>query len=109
MSGAFVDAGGRTPVDQFGVGLAAVRPDDLAAATVSAQRAFEIVNTHGGAIVLWHPLGASGARVLGTLLHRLNRTSERWGIASVGVGQDLADCLENPHPGASPRATEETA
>lgn len=57
----------------------------------------EIVNTHGGAIALGHPLGASGARALGTLAHRLQESGERWGVAAIciGVGQGLAVVLEN--------------
>lgn len=57
----------------------------------------EIVNTWGGAIALGHPLGASGARILGTLIHRLIVERQRWGIAAIciGVGQALAVVVEN--------------
>ncbi|GAA1942486.1 thiolase family protein [Nocardioides hwasunensis] len=57
----------------------------------------ELVNTKGGAIALGHPLGASGARVLGTLAARLAETGGRWGVAAIciGVGQGLAVVLEN--------------
>jgi acetyl-CoA acyltransferase len=57
----------------------------------------EIVNTKGGAIAIGHPLGASGARILGTLAHRLVESRERWGVAAIciGVGQALAVVLEN--------------
>jgi acetyl-CoA acetyltransferase family protein len=57
----------------------------------------DIVNAWGGAIALGHPLGASGARVVGTLAHRLRSTGERWGVAAIciGVGQGLAVVLEN--------------
>ncbi|MGW5863260.1 thiolase family protein [Streptomyces sp. NPDC055239] len=56
-----------------------------------------IVNTKGGAIALGHPLGASGGRLLGTLVHRLKESGERWGVAAIciGVGQALAVVLEN--------------
>lgn len=59
----------------------------------------DIVNTKGGAIAIGHPLGASGARVLGTLAHVLRERDERWGVAAIciGVGQGLAVVLENPH------------
>jgi acetyl-CoA acyltransferase len=52
----------------------------------------ELVNPQGGAIALGHPLGASGARILTTLLHRMARTGERRGLATmcVGVGQGTA-------------------
>jgi acetyl-CoA acetyltransferase family protein len=54
------------------------------------------LNPHGGAIALGHPLGASGARILGTLAHGLKRTGGRWGVAAIciGVGQGLAVVLE---------------
>jgi acetyl-CoA acetyltransferase family protein len=54
------------------------------------------LNPHGGAIALGHPLGASGARILGTLAHGLKRTGGRYGIAAIciGVGQGLAVVLE---------------
>jgi acetyl-CoA acetyltransferase family protein len=57
----------------------------------------EIVNTKGGAIAIGHPLGASGARILGTLAHRLSESGDRWGLAAIciGVGQALAVVLEN--------------
>jgi acetyl-CoA acyltransferase len=57
-----------------------------------------IVNVRGGAIAIGHPLGASGARILGTLAHVLRERRERWGIAAIciGVGQALAVVLENP-------------
>lgn len=56
-----------------------------------------IVNTKGGAIAIGHPLGASGARILGTLAHRLCESGDRWGVAAIciGVGQALAVVLEN--------------
>jgi acetyl-CoA acyltransferase len=56
-----------------------------------------IVNTQGGAVAIGHPLGASGARVLGTLAKRLATSGERYGVAAIciGVGQGLAVVLEN--------------
>ncbi|MFE1228491.1 acetyl-CoA C-acyltransferase [Streptomyces sp. NPDC059442] len=52
----------------------------------------ERVNPQGGAIALGHPLGGSGARLLTTLLHRMRRTGDRHGLATmcVGVGQGTA-------------------
>jgi acetyl-CoA acyltransferase len=57
----------------------------------------DVVNTRGGAIAIGHPLGASGARLLGTLAHVLRERGERWGVAAIciGVGQGLAVVLEN--------------
>jgi acetyl-CoA acetyltransferase family protein len=55
-----------------------------------------IVNPQGGAIALGHPLGASGARILGSLAHQLHRRGGGWGLAAIciGVGQGLAVVLE---------------
>ena len=57
----------------------------------------DLVNARGGAIAIGHPLGASGARVLGTLAARLRESGERWGVAAIciGVGQGLAVVLDN--------------
>jgi 3-oxoadipyl-CoA thiolase len=54
------------------------------------------VNVNGGAIALGHPLGASGARILTTLLHELRRRSGRYGLATmcIGVGQGIATIVE---------------
>ncbi|WP_160050248.1 MULTISPECIES: thiolase family protein [unclassified Nocardiopsis] len=55
----------------------------------------EIVNPNGGAIAIGHPLGASGARILGSLAHELRRRGGGWGLAAlcIGVGQGLAVVL----------------
>jgi len=54
------------------------------------------VNPNGGAIALGHPLGMSGARILMTLVHQLEKTQGRYGLATlcVGVGQGLAVAVE---------------
>jgi 3-oxoadipyl-CoA thiolase len=54
------------------------------------------VNVNGGAIALGHPLGATGARVLTTLVHELARRGGRYGIATmcIGVGQGIATIVE---------------
>jgi acetyl-CoA acyltransferase len=56
-----------------------------------------IVNRHGGALAIGHPLGASGTRILGSLVRDLERSRERWGVAviCIGVGQGLAVVVEN--------------
>lgn len=56
----------------------------------------ERVNVHGGAIALGHPLGASGARILGHLAHELVRRGSGVGVAAIciGVGQGLAVVVE---------------
>jgi acetyl-CoA acyltransferase len=55
-----------------------------------------VLNPQGGAIALGHPLGASGARLVGTVAHQLARRGSGTGIATlcVGVGQGLALTLE---------------
>jgi acetyl-CoA C-acetyltransferase/3-oxo-5,6-didehydrosuberyl-CoA/3-oxoadipyl-CoA thiolase len=57
----------------------------------------ERVNIYGGAIALGHPLGASGARILTTLVHALGRTGGRYGLATmcIGVGQGIAVIVES--------------
>ncbi len=54
------------------------------------------VNPHGGAIALGHPLGASGSKVLTTLVHALRRSGGRYGLATmcIGVGQGIALVVE---------------
>jgi acetyl-CoA acetyltransferase family protein len=56
----------------------------------------ELVNVRGGAIAIGHPLGASGARILGRLAHELRARGGGYGLAAIciGVGQGLAVILE---------------
>lgn len=56
----------------------------------------EILNVNGGAIALGHPVGASGARILLTLLHELKRRNKKYGLASlcIGGGQGIAMVVE---------------
>jgi 3-oxoadipyl-CoA thiolase len=56
----------------------------------------ERVNVNGGAIAVGHPLGASGARLVVSLVHELERIEGRYGLATmcVGVGQGMAAVLE---------------
>jgi 3-oxoadipyl-CoA thiolase len=53
-------------------------------------------NVNGGAIALGHPLGCSGARLAGTLLHELRRRNGRYGLVTmcIGVGQGIATIFE---------------
>ncbi|MFD2638718.1 thiolase family protein [Piscibacillus salipiscarius] len=57
----------------------------------------EIVNVNGGAIAYGHPLGASGARILTTLIHEMRKRGTKYGLATmcVGVGQGIATIIEN--------------
>jgi len=56
----------------------------------------EKLNVNGGAIALGHPLGCSGARLVVTLLHELERRGGRYGLATmcIGVGQGIATIIE---------------
>ncbi len=55
-----------------------------------------IVNVNGGAIAIGHPIGASGARILNTLLHEMQRRNAKRGLATlcIGGGMGVAMCLE---------------
>lgn len=55
------------------------------------------VNVNGGAIAFGHPLGASGSRILTTLVHEMQKRESHYGLASmcVGVGQGIATVVEN--------------
>ncbi len=92
-------------LERAGIGWGDVGAVELneafAAQSLACVRAWdvdpEIVNGHGGAIAIGHPLGASGTRILGTLARSLAASGERWGVAAIciGVGQGLAVVLEN--------------
>ncbi|NRB20857.1 MAG: acetyl-CoA C-acetyltransferase [Rhodobacteraceae bacterium] len=58
----------------------------------------EIVNVNGGAIALGHPIGASGCRVLNTLLFEMQRRDAKKGLATlcIGGGMGVAICVERP-------------
>jgi acetyl-CoA C-acetyltransferase len=58
----------------------------------------EILNVNGGAVALGHPIGASGARILVSLLHELKRRDGRYGLATlcIGGGQGIATVVERP-------------
>jgi 3-oxoadipyl-CoA thiolase len=74
----------------------------FASQCLAVLRAFELpddsekVNPNGGAIALGHPLGMSGARLVMTSAHQLQKTGSRYALASmcVGVGQGMAMVLE---------------
>ena len=55
------------------------------------------VNVNGGAIAIGHPLGASGARLVATLMHEMRRRGARYGLATmcIGVGQGIASVWES--------------
>ncbi len=81
----------------------------FAAVTMAAERELAIpaekVNIYGGAVALGHPIGASGARILVTLLTGLKRTGARRGIAClcIGGGEAVAVAVERVNPNRSPQ------
>jgi acetyl-CoA acyltransferase len=96
----------RRALDKAGLSLADLDVIELneafAAQAVAVLRALEVsedaphVNPNGGAIALGHPLGASGARLVGTAVHHLRRTGGRYALCTmcIGVGQGIATILE---------------
>ncbi|MBA4159512.1 MAG: acetyl-CoA C-acyltransferase [Gemmatimonadetes bacterium] len=82
------------------IGLAELN-EAFAAQSVACVRELgldpEIVNVAGGAIALGHPLGASGARILTTLVYGMQRRGVRYGLAAmcIGVGQGIAMIVES--------------
>ena len=57
----------------------------------------EKVNVNGGAIALGHPIGASGARILVTLIHEMQKRKVKKGLATlcIGGGMGIAMCIDN--------------
>ena len=69
----------------------------FAVVTLAAQQKLGIphekVNVHGGAVALGHPIGASGARILTTLLHALRRRNAKYGLATLCIGGGEASAV----------------
>jgi acetyl-CoA acyltransferase len=95
----------RMALGRAGIGLADLAVVELNEAFASQSLAClaewpdldpELVNPNGGAIAIGHPLGCSGARILGSLAHELRRRGGGRGLAAIciGVGQGLAMVLE---------------
>ncbi|MED1864732.1 acetyl-CoA C-acyltransferase [Fictibacillus nanhaiensis] len=72
----------------------------FASQSLACMRELELdhskVNVNGGAIAFGHPLGASGARILTTLIHEMKKQGSRYGLATmcIGVGQGIASIVE---------------
>ncbi|MCT3526400.1 acetyl-CoA C-acetyltransferase [Latilactobacillus curvatus] len=70
----------------------------FAASSVAVQNGLQVnpakVNVAGGAIALGHPIGASGTRIMTTLMHQLKRTHQTAGIASLCIGGGLGIAFE---------------
>ena len=94
----------RRALARSGLGLADVDRFEINEAFASVVLAWEQelhpdmskVNVNGGAIALGHPLGCSGARLLTTLLHELERSGGRFGLQTmcIGFGQGIATIIE---------------
>ncbi|MGD0863618.1 MAG: acetyl-CoA C-acyltransferase [Candidatus Limnocylindrales bacterium] len=94
----------RKALDRAGIGIADLDLVELneafASQAVACIRELGLdparVNVDGGAIAIGHPLGASGGRLIATLVHALRRTGGRYGLASmcIGVGQGIATIVE---------------
>ena len=63
------------------------------AAIAELKIARNLINVHGGACALGHPIGASGARIIVTLIHALRRRGARRGIASLCIGGGEATAI----------------
>lgn len=95
----------RKALDRAGIGIDRVElfevNEAFAAQAVAVQREIgigrEVLNVNGGAIALGHPVGASGARILVTLLHEMAHREARIGVAAlcVGGGQGVAMVVES--------------
>ena len=100
---------GPIPASRKALQRAQLRIDDIdvieineafASQSLACLRDLEIdpakANPNGGAIALGHPLGASGARLVTTLVHELQRRGARYGLATmcIGVGQGIATIVE---------------
>lgn len=90
---------GKAGVPQGKVGLFEIN-EAFSSVAIAAIRALELdperVNVHGGAVALGHPIGASGAKLLTTLLYALEERRERYGVVSlcIGGGEAVAMLVE---------------
>ncbi len=94
----------RKALERAGLGMGDIDVVELneafAVQALQCARELEIdeekLNVNGGAIALGHPLGCSGARLVVTLLHELERRGGRFGLATmcIGVGQGIATIIE---------------
>ena len=94
----------RKALERAGIGTDALDlvevNEAFAAQALASVRALDLdpsrVNVNGGAIALGHPLGASGARILTSLVHELVKQGGRYGLATmcIGVGQGVAAVIE---------------
>jgi acetyl-CoA C-acetyltransferase/3-oxo-5,6-didehydrosuberyl-CoA/3-oxoadipyl-CoA thiolase len=100
---------GPVPASEKALDRAGLSVDDLdvvelneafAAQAVACVRELRLdperVNVNGGAIAIGHPLGASGARIVVTLVHEMRRRQARYGMATmcIGAGQGISTVIE---------------
>jgi acetyl-CoA C-acetyltransferase len=89
----------KTGVDKDQVGLYEIN-EAFSSVAIAAIRGLSLdparVNIHGGAVALGHPVGASGAKILTTLLYAMENRGERYGVASlcIGGGEAVAMLVE---------------
>jgi acetyl-CoA C-acetyltransferase len=101
---------GPVPASRKALERAGLKPENVslweineafAAQAIACVRDLElddsIVNVNGGSIAIGHPLGASGARIINTLLYEMKRRGSSYGVATmcVGVGQGMAVVFKN--------------
>jgi acetyl-CoA acetyltransferase len=94
----------RKALDRAGLSIGDIDLIELneafAAQAIACMRDLELdpakTNIYGGGIALGHPLGATGAKLLTTLVHGLRRTNGRYGLVTmcIGVGQGIALIVE---------------
>jgi 3-oxoadipyl-CoA thiolase len=91
---------GRAGLTVADIGLVELN-EAFASQSIECIRQLELdrakVNVNGGAIALGHPLGASGARILTTLIYEMKKRGVKYGLATmcIGVGQGIATIVEN--------------
>ncbi len=100
---------GPVPASKKAISRAGLKPEDIdlweineafAVVVLNAMKAFNIprekVNIHGGGISIGHPLGATGARIVGTLARELKEQGKKYGVATlcVGGGQGFSMVIE---------------
>lgn len=61
--------------------------------SIKSEAILDKANVNGGAIALGHPLGASGNRILVSLLHELQRRHQKYGVASLCVGGGMGTAI----------------
>lgn len=94
--GAIVNAAGKARIAIKDIDLFEIN-EAFSSVALACQKGLEVpsekLNITGGAVALGHPIGASGARILTTLIHNLHRTSTKYGVAGICNGGGEATAL----------------